>query len=92
MDTKHIYAALVLTPSGYQAIVPELPMPVLLSQSFLEATSICGERISEAFKERDISVNRNPVIAVKTSALSYLRNNGIPRDHLIDIIEVTINA
>lgn len=92
MNTMHIYAALILTTTGYHAVIPELMSPISLGHLFTEAKSSCGDEISKALNTVQISVKKNPIIVVQTAALNYLRDNGVPRDHLIDIIEVTINA
>ena len=92
MSTEHIYTALILTSSGYHAIIPELSEPVFLGNLFVEAKSECGEKISDALRSRKISARKNPIIMVKAAAERYLRDNGIPKDHFIDIIEAIINC
>lgn len=89
MDVK-VYVGLILTPSGYRAVIPEFEEAISLGHSFIEAKTNCGDSISRAFDGK-VQIARHPIIVVKTATLNYLRKNGLPRDQFIDIIEVTIN-
>lgn len=89
MDVK-VYVGLVLTPSGYCAVIPEFEEAISLGHSFVEAKTNCGDNLSQVYNGK-AQIERHPIIAVKTATLNYLRKNGLSRDQFIDIIEVTIN-